>query len=169
MELFIFQKNHKNKLKLFLKNYKKMLSKKNFKIKKKNLLNSRIKLRIKSQISIEFIYMIMFGSFFLIIFTLVFSDLYKDVLYDKKNKLFYDFGISLQNEFILASEVKEGYQREIFLPEKLENFEYNIEIIDNMLLINYTTDILTFPIPKVKGNLKKGNNILFFNGSLNLI
>ncbi|MEM2130909.1 MAG: hypothetical protein QXR96_00140 [Candidatus Woesearchaeota archaeon] len=121
----------------------------------------------KAQLSIEFIYMIFFGTLFLIIFLSVFSENYKAILQEKKNKLFFDFGNSIKKEISIASEVKNGYERKFFLPEKLENFDYDIKIENNILILNYSNYFLYFYIPKTEGELKKGfNNIKNFNNSI---
>ena len=106
-------------------------------------------------------FMVIAGMFVIIIFMILFSEIYQDNLRDKKRSTFEDFSYSLQNEFILASQVHTGYRRTFFLPDKLDGFGYGAYITDSTLVINYTDNTIQLAIPKVKGNLIKGNNIIF--------
>jgi hypothetical protein len=116
---------------------------------------------LKAQVSTEFMFMILAGMFVIIIFMTLFSELYQDSLKDKKRNAFEDFSYSLQNEFILASQVHVGYRRTFLLPEKLDGFDYGAYITESTLVINYTDNTIQLPIPKVKSNLIKENNIIF--------
>ncbi|MEM3373867.1 MAG: hypothetical protein QXE31_01470 [Candidatus Woesearchaeota archaeon] len=120
----------------------------------------------RSQLSIEFIYMITAGVLFLIVFTIIFSDIYKDVYNEKMDKLFFDFGTSIQNEFLLAENVNLGYERIIFIPDRLENFDYDLWNNERMFFLNYSGKTIAFQIPFVIGNLKKGYNTLYNNGTI---
>ena len=115
---------------------------------------------MRAQASAEFIFMIMTGTAMILIFTVIFSELYQDNLTDKKNIIMQDFGYSIQNEFLIASQTLPGYTRTFDVPEKLEGFTYEATIIGNVLLINYTINTFAFPIPPVSGELKKGANVL---------
>ncbi len=71
-----------------------------------------------------------------------------------------DFGYSVQNEFIMASESKPGYTRTFNLPYDLEGFDYEIYIINSVLIINYSDGVFPFQIPGANGALIKGTNII---------
>jgi hypothetical protein len=105
-------------------------------------------------------FMVLAGMLVIIIFMTLFSELYQDSLKDKRRNTFEDFSYNLQNEFVLASQVHAGYRRTFLLPEKLDGFDYGAYIIESTLVINYTDNTIHLPIPKVKGNLIKGNNII---------
>jgi hypothetical protein len=106
-------------------------------------------------------FMVIAGTFVIIIFMTLFSGIYQDNLKDKKRNTFEDFSYSLQSEFIIASQVHSGYRRVFFLPEKLDGFDYSAYITGSTLVINYIDNTIHLPIPKVSGNLVKGNNLIF--------
>jgi hypothetical protein len=113
--------------------------------------------------------MVMFATLMVIIFMFLFSELYQDNLKDKKRILFEDYGYSIQNEFIMASEARPGYMRSFFIPNNLEGFDFSINIIDTSLLINYTSNTFVLPIPKITGNIKKGSNMIInYNNTIML-
>ncbi len=104
--------------------------------------------------------MVISAMFMVIVFMVVFSELNKDNTRDKKSMLAEDFAYSVQNEFIIATQVLPGYRREFFLPYTLEGFDYTISIINNVLRINYTDNVFELPIPEINGVIQKGKNII---------
>ena len=95
-----------------------------------------------------------------IIFTVVFSELYQDNLRDKKRIIFEDYRYSLQNEFLIAKQTKPGYTRVFYIPQKLEGFDFEVSIINNILLLNYSDNVVYFSIPNITGYIQKGDNII---------
>ena len=111
--------------------------------------------------------MIISATAMIIVFMVVFSELYQDNLSDKKRIIAEDFGYSLQNEFIIAGETKSGYSREFEIPTTLEGYEYEVYIVNNVLVINYTENVFALPIPEVTGDLKDGiNRISHINNTI---
>ncbi|MFW6449558.1 MAG: hypothetical protein ACOCZ6_00770 [Nanoarchaeota archaeon] len=114
----------------------------------------------RSQVANEF--MILFGV--MIVVTLVFLIIlnnYADMTAtDEEEKVMNDFGHYLQNEFITASEVKDGYVREIYLPQTIEGFEYTVSNTNRSITVISTRSEIEFyyPIPEVHGTLDKGHN-----------
>jgi hypothetical protein len=104
--------------------------------------------------------MIISATAMIIIFMVIFSELYQDNLRDKKAILAQDFGYSLQNEFMMAAQARSGYSRTFDIPQNLEGFPYDVSIISNVLVINYTDNIFSLPIPEANGIIKKGTNII---------
>ncbi len=102
--------------------------------------------------------MVMSATVMVIVFMIVFSELYQDNLTEKKQIIMEDFGYSLQNEFVMASESKPGYSRTFNLPYNLEGFDYEIYILSSVLIINYTDGVFPFKIPDTNGTIIKGDN-----------
>lgn len=72
-----------------------------------------------------------------------------------------DFGISIKKEFDLASVVKNGYRREIEIPQEIgQSIPYTISNSNSTLIISTEKKDYTAIIPKVKGTLSKGKNII---------
>jgi hypothetical protein len=115
----------------------------------------------------EFMFMMMAATLAMIVFMSVFSELYQDNMSDKKRLLAEDFGTMMQNEFLIASQTRDGYFREFDVPAKLEGYSYGISIRNSTLMINYSSGILFFPVPQHTGALIIGtNNISNFNGTI---
>jgi hypothetical protein len=93
-----------------------------------------------------------------LIFMVMFSELYQDNLSDKKRILAKDFGASVQNEIIVASETKPGYIRYFDVPEEIEGYDIELSIINSVLLVNYTDAVVVFNIPTVVGQPVQGLN-----------
>jgi len=104
--------------------------------------------------------MVMAATGMIIIFTVIFSELYQDNISDKKRILFEDYGYGLQNEFLMAKQTRPGYTRTFEIPQNLEGFDYQIRIINNVLILNYTVNTFQISIPNVTGNIIKGTNTI---------
>jgi hypothetical protein len=105
-------------------------------------------------------FMVVSGMLIVIIFMALFSSIYQDNLKSKKVIVFEDFGYSLQNELLIASQVHTGYRRTFLVPAKLDGFDYNISISHAMLLVDYSDNVFALPIPNVTGSFIKGTNVI---------
>jgi len=97
--------------------------------------------------------------FSLIVFTgfvVVMNDAREDQVYAELK----DFGFKMQRELILASEVHEGYSRNIYLPEFIGKIEYTITNSNRVLIITSGDIDFPFPIPNTNGIMIKGNNTI---------
>jgi len=83
---------------------------------------------------------------------------------EKIDSKMYDLGYSLQNEFILAAEMNDGYVRPLIVKEQIEMTDYNITLISianqTTLEISYNSKNIYFKTPYIIGNISKGNNII---------
>lgn len=114
----------------------------------------------KSQVTIEFLSFFAIATIMIIIFMVIFSELYQNSLSQKKITIANDFGKSIQEEFIIAAQVKPGYKRQFFLPDNVDGFEYSILNENSILWLNFSDLRLSFNIPITYGQIKKGNNII---------
>ena len=71
-----------------------------------------------------------------------------------------DFGVSIQSELILASQMNIGYSRNIYLYDTIENTNYTISLQNNNIIILYNGLSRYYRIPLVNGNMTKGLNTL---------
>jgi hypothetical protein len=114
----------------------------------------------KAQVALEFLAMVGFAMLIVIIFLGVIYYLSFKYSEDKNINRLMDLGYSLQNELILASEVELGYERTIFIPDKVDKTEYNISQSTHDLIIEYKGTMMVFAIPDVTGTFTKGNNTI---------
>ena len=76
-----------------------------------------------------------------------------------------DLGLSLQHEFLLASELEDGYTRDLFVPETINGLSYSV-VVGNMTDSDGYLEILfgnlgiTYNIPLINGTIHKGKNVL---------
>ena len=82
-----------------------------------------------------------------------------------------DLGKALQQEFLLAAQLEDGYTRKINLPLTAngESYEINLGIANytnvthGYILLTYRSNELFYLIPPVTGNITRGDNVLFKN------
>ena len=108
----------------------------------------------------EFLMLVGAATVMVFAFSFVFFEMYSDNLARKEEILLRDYGYSLQNEFIVASESRDGYVRTFEVPERLEGFYYNISITNSVLRLQGSKNGFSFLLPSMKGNIVKGSNIL---------
>ena len=112
----------------------------------------------------EFVSMIGIAMLVFFGYMFLFSELFNDNIDEKKHSLATDLAFSLQNEFIMASEVNLGYRREFTVPENLDGYDYDLANTKNVLIVNYTQPLV---IPETVGNITKGINVIEnLNGTL---
>ncbi|MGV8162670.1 MAG: hypothetical protein ACP5N2_05055 [Candidatus Nanoarchaeia archaeon] len=119
----------------------------------------------KCQIAIEFILLASFAFFALLIFLVIINSVLNSKLEEKKFSDFEDFGQSVQNEFIFASEMEEGYHRILNIPKTINGKLYTLNFGTSTSGNGYftlTSDNLElfYQIPEVTGNLTTGYNTI---------
>jgi len=83
-----------------------------------------------------------------------------DTRADQKAAEMKSYAFELQRELILASEVHEGYSRDIFIPDYIGQYDFEISNSDRVLVLSYEEADVAVPIPKITGTLEKGNNTI---------
>jgi hypothetical protein len=128
----------------------------------------------KAQIAMEFILLIGVAFFVIVALLASIMSLSTDNTKMKAYQDMDDLGRSLQQEFLLASQLEDGYTRKINMPITIGNVHYNTTIgqsnpTNSYLMIQYDGSELFYLIPPVTGNLTYGNNFLKKNnGTLTL-
>jgi len=110
------------------------------------------------QIAVEFIFLIAIAFSISIIFTYVLVDQAVELNDEKEFVAVQDISFKIQNEIKIAAEAESGYARNFELPETIQTFEYNISIIDTMLLVTTKNKQYVRIVPQIEGNMKKGWN-----------
>ncbi len=91
----------------------------------------------------------------------------KEYTDNENSKLVNEFGLSLQNEIEIASVVKDGYQREITLPEEIDGMiNYSVSMQSATLSIITDDYRFTAIIPQTIGSLQKGKNTITKNNDI---
>ena len=110
----------------------------------------------KAQIAIEF--MMILGLAMIIVLILVGVLYYLSYNYseEKNINLLQDYGYSLQSELILASQVESGYERVMTVPPKVNHIVFDLNIVNNDLVIIYKGTEILFPIPATTGDFNPG-------------
>ncbi len=111
------------------------------------------------QVSNEFIFLLGSLLFLLLAFLYAFSGDIKQIHTMQEDDVIYDLGYNLQNEFLTAQLVRDGYKRTFTVPESYYGYEYDIYIINSTLvLISESGFTYEFFIPNSIGNITKGKN-----------
>jgi hypothetical protein len=116
----------------------------------------------KAQFANEFLICVGLSIFIMIIFIAIISGEFKNLTNKKDFHFIRDFGLSLQRELIIANEVNDGYIRKINIPQNIKNFNYEINKIDNVIIITstFSNKQHIFFVPYYNGSFKKGINII---------
>jgi hypothetical protein len=118
----------------------------------------------RGQIAIEFLLLV--GLSFAIIIILMISVFYlsEDNTTRKTYTDLMDFGRSLQQELLLASNLEDGYIRPINIPLTVNGLDFNITTgtynSTGYLILSYKATETFFVVPSVNGSFIKGKNII---------
>lgn len=133
-----------------------------------------MKITYKGQIAIEFLMYIGIAFFVIIVFL---ASLLAVSENNTRTRTYYDvddLGKSLQQEFLLASQLEDGYTRRLNLPVTINGKSYNVTVgqtdpAHSYMIFMYENSELFYLIPLVEGNISLGNNVLRkLNGTLYL-
>ena len=126
---------------------------------KKPTHNITIKIKRKSQVSFEFMLLLsVLLTVFLLFFVFIARE-HKDIYSEKRYNTIKDVAYSVQTELNSALFVKDGYKREIYLPEQIEGINYSIRIYNhNVLVVTSNEEEFSLTIPEVNGSISKGRN-----------
>ena len=125
----------------------------------------------KSQIAIEFMLLSAIGIVVVITFLIVVLKISQENTDVQKYNDMDDLGKSLQHEFILASQMEDGYIRRLNIPTTINDENYTISLATtakttSLILTSgiYTAEYL---IPSVNGTIIAGTTYLYkINGTL---
>jgi len=130
-----------------------------------------IKMFKKAQSSTEFLILVSFLFVIFVAFILVISKLGGDIQRERTSNLLEDVGEVIDAEIKLALKVSDGYEREFYLPLKLDGKEYEIEYRQNLglgeIIIRYDPSLnmnkeYFFVVPKdvVVNSIAPGKNLI---------
>lgn len=115
---------------------------------------------IRAQIAIEFIFLVCVAFVMLMLFLTSIRDQAIDLNQRKDFVLLKDLAYKVQYEINIATQVKSGYNRTFFIPEKLNNKDYTINIEKNEIIVSLEKLEFFLNIPEINGNINKTNNII---------
>lgn len=122
---------------------------------------SLIKMK-KSQVSTEFMFFVSAGFVLLAVYLIIAYN-YLNLTLERRDIISaLDLLEELRNEFNLASRIENGYTRIITLPSDINNEQYDIDIDNRALNINFK-DIDYARLLATSVNVDKNNNELYFN------
>ncbi len=121
---------------------------------------------IKAQIAVEFIFLVSVTFIMLLIFLKVAGNQADELNEKKEFILVKDLAYKIQYEINMATQVKSGYNRTFFIPEKLDNKDYTITQTENKITIGLKNSEFTITIPEINGNINKGNNTIINKGGV---
>ena len=112
----------------------------------------------KSQGAIEFMIIIGAVLFFFVIFFTLINERVSQSERDKEMTEIKNLALSVQDEINLATKSTDGYNREFYVPQTINLNEYYINMTDSRIYIKTEGNAISYPIEKVEGQIKKGNN-----------
>ena len=114
----------------------------------------------KSQIAVEFMIFSGIAIVLSIIFIYLAFDQTKDLYLTKEDLLVKDVALKVQNEISITSYVANGYYKEFELPEKINNKDYRISIMNNSLTVSTDSATHAVRILDITGYFEKKGKIL---------
>ncbi|MBR9690920.1 hypothetical protein GOV08_04520 [Candidatus Woesearchaeota archaeon] len=112
----------------------------------------------KAQVAIEFITMISVSFLVGIIFLSTINYFYTEKRDEQNIEVAKEVLISVENELLVASKVREGYIRSFELPLTLNNVDYDIQISGPDVILTYDNIDFIGIAPNATGQLQKGAN-----------
>ena len=120
--------------------------------------------RRKAQLSIELIVFIGIAFLTLLIFAGLTTERLVSVRLRGEQYTLHQAVQQLESEITLAATVSDGYSRNFTLPKKLNNQDYDIEMLNNSVILASTDRFESVKITfNVTGQPLKGNNIITKN------
>jgi len=117
-------------------------------------------LKKKAQVSMEFVFLVGLAFMVMIVFISSTRSEFSSLQSQEERSLVKDVGVMIQHELIMASNVDDGYTRIFSVPYNLDGISYNIQTINNTLII-YTEEYESvLNIPSFVGDIEKGNNTI---------
>ncbi len=83
-------------------------------------------------------------------------NLFQQEVRDQRASTMREFGTSIQQEIVLASEVHPGYERNVTLPDKVDGRSYSVSIQNNALFLSHDDGDIYYPLPKTTGSISTG-------------
>ncbi len=117
---------------------------------------------LKGQSSLEFFVLAGVAVFFFLIFSLAVQMNIGEKTVERTNLEVKELASSVQDEINLAAGASDGYRREFYIPEKVANKDYQINIVDDSVYVR-TDDgkfALSLPVSEVIGDVLEGNNFI---------
>jgi hypothetical protein len=114
----------------------------------------------------EFVFLIGLAFTVMIVFIASTRSEFDDLSKEKERSLVKDVSLKVQQELIIASTVEDGYLRSFLIPADLDAKYYQINIINNTLLVNTEDYEYVLSIPATTGNPNKGINTINKTGGI---
>ncbi len=114
----------------------------------------------KGQMAIQFILLISFVFLVYLVFVSFQGSMVKDQEDQYRNIVVKDMALKLGEEVNLASRMKDGYQREVVLPNYLDGFNYSINIAGTELIVSSGDESFSVSIPPINGSFVIGTNLI---------
>jgi len=122
----------------------------------------------RAQVSNEFVILMGVAVLMTMVFLFLVGESMQERTIEKERLALRDMGLALQQELFTAVKLKDGYHREIELPEKYKNTAYTVVIFRGYLLLDApdTGNHQEFAVPDVQGNFSKGKNTITKTGGV---
>ncbi len=120
-----------------------------------------MRIRKNSQLTLEFLVLVGFLFIITVVFIAAIGRQMTDFSDRERLDTINAFGNSIKTELDIASIVKDGYQRSITLPDKIDGrLDYTITVSTSTLIITSDDHEFVSIIPKTQGTFIKGSNII---------
>ena len=122
----------------------------------------------RGQLALEFIIMTAFAVIIGMAFLTLTYDTLSDSVERERILAMNEMGYMLQDELILAASVRDGYTRNITIPDRLGRFAYQMNSFEGGLTLTSGPVKITYPVPVVAGTFVMGPNVITKDGGIEI-
>ncbi len=120
----------------------------------------------RAQVSSEFFIFIGMAFLMSIAFSVSSLEHLSDFRAQKESEAVKDLAFKMQKELLVAANVEDGYVRSFKIPNKLDSINYSLTTQNSTITVESKNSLYIVSIPKVIGNLSKGDNIINKTGGV---
>lgn len=107
-------------------------------------------------------FLVMFGSalFFFAIFMSIIQMNITSKNEEKQRVILQNVALDVKKEIKFAAESMDGYSREFFIPQNILGMDYEIILVENLVLATMGEQTFSYDISNVTGSIQKGGNVI---------
>jgi len=114
----------------------------------------------RAQGVIEFLVMFASALFFFAVFMSIVQMNILDKNEEKQKAVLQNVALDVKKEIKFAAESTDGYSREFFIPQNILGLDYDIILVDEIVLVSMNEQTFSYDVFNVSGIIKKGGNII---------
>ena len=121
---------------------------------------------MKAQLSFEFLYAVVVVLIISLLISVAVGRQFEDMRRSKELFLVNELASGVRDEFFIATEAEDGYQRTFAIPHNISGANYNLSLINTSLVFQLENIEYVLRVPSSKGAIAKGANTIRKSGGV---